>query len=331
MIERSEMEEILKHQGIGQSVKIGENGELIVGFFSLKLEFDGKLDTKVLRDAAIGLDGVVDAAAELYSQILGGGVKIKRCELTSVQSGSCDFQGLSLVIEQSSKVIEVLKTMDLPQLFLLCTTAVVIYAIHSVRTYKEKQKTDNFKWVDNSVHIGQIYIGRKLLKRCPKHKELAKLVADKLETIRKKQPTILRDSKVWVSKLTHPGDAKVTNIKASSGRPDSKPEEQVLMTQEEIKEVPPNLPTEREQKLSQENEKLREKNKKLEAKLEQTKKTRNISRQGSYRNRREVAACGRIQKEFWRKKASKKWESRLHNIQISRAASTLGEEFSTRR
>lgn len=246
--------QLLEQQGI----EIGEENELILRNFSIKLEFDGTLDTQVLKDAASGLDGTVKAAASVYSKILGEDVRISRTELKSVKAGSCDFKGLSLVIEQSAEVLKVLKEMDMQHLFMICTTGTVIYSIYRVFNLLEKRdiakQVKEAKGDDNSVHIEQlnVNVGEELLKRYPEHEKEVKLVADTLETMAKEQPKTLRNFAAGLTKLAHPGDAEVTSIRTSAERPNAEPLEQELLNEEEIQQVPKKLPKEEKAEPEQE-------------------------------------------------------------------------------
>ncbi len=247
-------EQFLKRQGL----EINKENELILKNFSLKLEFDGKLDTRVLKDAACGLDSTIKAAADVYSRVLGEDVRISRTELKSVRAGSCDFQGISLVIEQSAEVIKILKEMDMPHLFMICTTGTVIYALYRVFNFLEKRDlaklVKNAKGDDNSVHIEHLHvnIGDELLKRYPEHQKEVQLVAGTLEAMAKDQPKTLRNFAAGLTKLAHPGDAEVTCIRTSAERPEGESMEQVLLNEEEIQQVPKKLPQEEKAEPEQE-------------------------------------------------------------------------------
>lgn len=230
--------------------QFGKNGEVVLRNFSLKLEFDGKLDTQVLKDAAIGLDSTVNSAACVYSRILGEDVRIARSELKTVKAGSCDFQGISLVIENTNELIKTLKDMDMQHLFVICTSGIILYTIHRVFTYMEKHDIANLarekKETTQNVQIEElnVNIGENLKHQYPENEKEVELVTEAIEAMSKEQPRTLRNFAKGLTKLAHPGSAEVTRIVSTICKDGEEPQAHVLLNDEELKSIPSKMPKE---------------------------------------------------------------------------------------
>lgn len=226
--------------------------QVIIGNVSLKINFDGKLDTQILKDATAGLDSAINSVSSLYASVLGENVKISRSHISAVKAGSCDFQGISLVIEKSTELAKIIKGMNPSYLLIICITGTVLYSVYKLFNYLEKKKIaetgTTSSTVDNSVHIQnspiEINIGDELLRRFPQHEQEARHVAGKIESFAVEQPSAIANMAKGLIKMAHPGSAEVTSIVATDERENGSTETTVLLGEDDVKKMPLKYPKE---------------------------------------------------------------------------------------
>lgn len=243
-LSESELQKLKKN-----GFSLAADGSLALDGISLRILFDESLDTKVLKDATAGLDGAVSASAELFSSIIGEDVTIGRSKVKQVKAGSCDFQGISLVIEKGSELARVLGTMDVQQLFIICLTGVALYALYRSFNYAEKRDANkllqNQKTPSQEVHINDsiVLVQTDLNNRFPNSEQLVNMVVDKLTTIQTEKPSLLRRFATGLTKMAHPGGVEAKGIVTGTENPAMNRKEEVsVLDEEQMKSIPKKMP-----------------------------------------------------------------------------------------
>lgn len=227
--------------------QVSEEGEVVLGNFSLTIDFDGILDTKVLKDAAAGLDAVVSSGVQLFSRIIGQNVVPGPTQINLVEAGSCTFKDIRLGIKDVKKLAETIRKMNKFKLFLICMTCLGSYTVYKFAAYKEAQlqaENSASTHIDNSIHFenAKIQIRDSLNARFPDSQAEVDTVISELETMHKEAPMTMRRYAKGLTNLAHPGGVEATGITTGVRQGEQQEVTQDLISPDQMKDIPREMP-----------------------------------------------------------------------------------------
>lgn len=230
-----------------------------LGFFSLKIDFDGIMTPQVLQSAASGIGGMLDTTSRLFSAVVGEDINLQHISIGHVQAGSCGFEDIKAYFKDIGECLKTIKDMDHRTLFIVCTAALSWIAINKYGEYKiaelaaESGKTISTQtgvFIENST----IRLKDNLLNLCPNlSDDLLEKIIEELAKLQEKSPRAMRRYAKGLVEATHPGGETATGI--TMGVSDNKDTEKTLhriLDEEAINRLPDKLPPEEPKELEEE-------------------------------------------------------------------------------
>lgn len=216
--------------------------EIHLGTFSLKIKFEGPLDTQILKEATAGLDNVLACAAELATQIIGGDAYVKaRGSVQSVEAGSCNFKDIALIIDKSKELFTTIKSMQPVNLGIICVTAVSLYALYGYFGICHEEAIGNAN-DSNHIEVGgdvKITLTNALNNQFPDQEETIALVVEKILEMGARAK---KRSARGITELVHPNGISTSGISGSLSSEPEKTTEIITAAQAAI--IPVQMPKE---------------------------------------------------------------------------------------
>lgn len=210
----------------------------VIGDFSLKINFDSPLNTRVLIDALKGMDDMLSPCSRIASDVCGEKLKLESLNIGSIKKGSFDAQQIELLVQG----LKVAKDMDLSTLITICFSAISFYLVkrrYDDRSEERKISSSASSSVDNSVHTNiensVINVREGLLEQYPDQEQLIDQVVAKIEEAQTKHPGILKRAMSGLSKMAHAGGVEATGIQFGTGSQGTPP---VVVNREMIQHIP---------------------------------------------------------------------------------------------
>lgn len=223
-----------------------EDGSLQLKGFNVRLDFKDSLQTRILKDAVDGLDGVLSSTAELFSLVLGDDFQVKYSSVENVQAGSCTFKDISVVLEKSKNLFDVVRHMDSKKILIICATGITWYALHGIFGYLEERNRVEASGANEnctiSVQDSIIMVGNDLRRRFPDDETEVNHVLACLAQLVESKPKVLRKAAGGLTKLAHPGGIDADGIVAGSTDGTGQSKEFQLLNHDEVQSVPQKLP-----------------------------------------------------------------------------------------
>ena len=228
-------------------------------FFSFKLDFDGTLTPGVLKNAAEGIEWMLESSTQLFSAVTGEELALQQIGIGRVEAGSCGFQDIALLFKEIKGILKEAKDMPAKNLFIVCLTLCTLLATKEFAAYKTAELAQSGSGEGNIViKDNDLTIRDSLIQLFPTlNKETAaKLVETGLELV-EKDPKIMRKFKKGLVTATHPGGVETKGILAGINEmPGEEAKDLVPIIDEEgVKKLPDKMPA--EPKKEQEKEYLR--------------------------------------------------------------------------
>ncbi|MBR5887754.1 MAG: hypothetical protein IKZ07_06040 [Akkermansia sp.] len=226
---------------------LSEDGTLHLKNFSLKIDFSGTMTPKVLKNAASGLDNILITAARLMSDVAGENLVLEGISVGTVQSGSCGFKDIALVIRETKNLIGEIKDMDYKKLLTICLTGLALFSIDRFSQYKTAELATEAQAESAGgiiIKDSTITITDSLNALYPGQEEIVNKVVQAMANMQEKSPRNMRKFAKGLTELSHPGDIEATGVQFGSDKIDGSETSQTLLTEEQIKLVPAKLPPE---------------------------------------------------------------------------------------
>ena len=230
-----------------------------LGFFSLKIDFDGIMTPQVLQSAASGIGGMLDTTSRLFSAVVGEDINLQHISIGHVQAGSCGFEDIKAYFKDIGECLKNIGQMKTRNLLILCVTALALYSVSKYSDFKEAElaaasgktsPTQTGIFIENST----ISIKDNLLALHPDaSEEDVEKIIEELAKLQEKSPRAMRRYAKGLVEATHPGGETATGI--TMGVSDNKDTEKTLhriLDEEAIKRLPDKLPPEEPKELEEE-------------------------------------------------------------------------------
>lgn len=224
-----------------------ENGTLTLKNFSLKVDFNGRMTPKVLKNTASGLDHILTTAAIVLSDVTNHDLILEGISVGNVQSGSCGYENIALIIRETKNLIAEIKDMDYKKLLTICLTGLTFFSVDRFSQYKTAELAAESQTAPQgliTVKDSTIKITDTLNSLYPEHKDTIEKIVQAIVDLHEKSPRTARKFAKGLTEISHPGDIDATSVQFGTDTNTGEQTTQTLLTEEQISIIPNKMPPE---------------------------------------------------------------------------------------